>query len=219
MIVTALSPKGKTKTGVTFDEDVTLVLSNRDLAAYGLEPDAEIAPEVFDELYRGVKQEALRRCAALLQGMDYTEQGICGKLIRSGYPEQVAKEAVAAAKEAGLINDLRYARNYIQYHITDRSRLRLRSDLLGKGVREDLIDEAFRLWEQDRAGEAASEESGGESAGGAAEAAEFEQIRRILRKRRYDPDTASREEKARLIAYLQYKGYPLCAIRRAMGDF
>ena len=213
MYITALTPEGKTKTGVTFDEDVTLILSNTEIAARGIELDAEIVPEVYEELYRGVKKEALHKSAALLQGMDYTEQGLRTKLIRSGYPEEIAQETAAAVRDAGLVNDLRYAQNYIQYHMTDRSRLRLRADLLGKGVKESLIDEAFRLWEEDHAAQAPSGGPDGESP---AEAAELEQIRRILRKRRYDPDSASREDEHKLIAFLQYKGYSLSVIRRAL---
>lgn len=215
MYITALTPKGRTRTGVTFDESVTLVLSNTDIAAYDMEPGAEIGPEIYGELTRKVEQEALHKCAALLQGMDYTEQGLRRKLLQSGFPEEIAEKVSANVKEAGLIDDLRYAQNYIEYHITDRSRLRLRADLLGKGVAEDLIGKAFQRWEEDHAQEASSS---GPFAASPAEEAELGQIRRIIRKRRYDPGTASREDEHKLIAYLQYKGYPLSLIRRAMAE-
>ena len=213
MYITSLTPKGKTRTGVTFDEDVTLIVSNTDLAAYDLREGAEIAPQIYEELWQGVRQEAMRRSAALLQGMDYTRQGLRAKLLRSGYPDEIAQEAVAAAEKAGLIDDLRYARHYLQYHMEDRSRMRIRADLLAKGVEDSFIDEAFRLWEEDAAADAYRGENMAQSP---AEAAEVEQIRRFLRRRHYNSQDASREDEQKLIACLQYKGYPLTTILRAI---
>ena len=213
MYITSLTPKGKTRTGVTFDEDVTLIVSNTDLAAYDFREGAEIAPKIYEELWQGVRQEAMHRSAALLQGMDYTSQGLRAKLLRSGFPDEIVQEAAAAAEKAGLIDDLRYACHYLQYHMTDRSRTRIRADLLAKGVADSLIDEAFRMWEEDAAAGACRGEGMAQSP---AEAAELDQIRRILRKRHYNPQDTSRDDEQKLVAYLQYKGYPLSTIRHAI---
>ena len=43
----------------------------------------------------------------------------------------------------GYLDDLRYARDYIEYHIDSRSRNRIEQDLLRKGIDSTLIAEAF----------------------------------------------------------------------------
>ena len=215
MLITQLTPKGKTKMSVTFDEDVTLVVSNADVGEYGLEEGAEISQEMYEAILQAVKQEALRRCISLLQGMDYTKYALMQKLLRSGFPQVAVLDAVSRVEDAGLIDDLRYAEGYLRSHMPDRSSLRIRSDLAGKGVSEDVIEEAFRRWEKD-AGSDAETSSGADGSPSRIEEAELKQIRRILEKRHYDPAEATREDTAKLIAYLQYRGYPISTIRKAV---
>lgn len=202
MTVTALTPVTKTRTRVVIDEDQTLVLSNKELTCYGLEEGQEIPETVWEEMKAALRSSALRKCGKLLQGMDYSRKGLHDKLVRSGYPAEIADEAVDKMVTAGYVNDRRFAENYLKYHSTDRSLTRIRQDLYQKGVAKELIGEVLLSWVAENPEEAAGAEEG--------------QIRRLMEKRGYDPDTADYEDTCRMVAYLMQKGYSMSAIREVM---
>lgn len=202
MLITALVPVGKTKTRVVIDEDRTLVLPNKDLGAFGVRLGEELPDETWNAIMQQFREEVLRKCGSLLTGGDYTAKGLRDRLIRSGYPEEIADEALAGMEEAGYIDDRRYAENYIRYHGEDRSRGRCRMDLLAKGVPAELVEEVMASLDQEE-GDAALER-------------EVQQIRSIMRKRRFDPDNASWEETQKLMAFLLRKGYSSDVIRAAL---
>ena len=103
-------------------------------------------------------------------------------------------------REAGYLNDERYAQNFVQAHWEDRSRLRIRTDLEARGVPSQIISEVLR---------AESEERGSD--------AEIRQIIKLMKKRKFDPGNASWEEKGKMQAFLYRKGYSQSSVRAAMG--
>ena len=204
MQITDLTPVGKTKTRVTIDYDQTLVLSNRDLLQFDLRKDAEIPEEVWEKLCGKLRSDALMKCGSLLKDMDYTEKSLAGKLAGSGFPEEIVREAVEAMKEAHYVDDRRFAENYLHSHAGSRSRLRLRMDLLNKGIPSDLADEVFADWEEENGSRIFEEEVG--------------QIHELLRKRHYDPGTADWQETQKTKAFLMRKGYSSEVIRAALHE-
>jgi len=145
------------------------------------------------------KKECLRKCGTLLAQRDYTCARLREKLLRGGYEEEIADEVIESLKEAHYVDDARYARNFIEAHRGDRSRLRIRKDLEDRGVPSDIISEAVRE---------EFEESG--------DAAEIRQIRKLMEKRKFDPESADWNEKQKVQAYLYRKGYAASAVRAAM---
>ena len=145
------------------------------------------------------KKECLKKCGALLARRDYTCARLHEKLIGYGFEEEIADEAIDSLKEARYLDDARFACNYIAAHREDRSRLRIRTDLEERGVPSDIISEAMRV---------ESEEAGDE--------AEIRQIRKLMEKRKFDPQSADWEEKRRMQAYLYRKGYASSSVRAAM---
>ena len=67
------------------------------------------------------------------------------RLLRAGFSEELAEDAVSYVKDYGYINDRRYALNYIMYRIHDKSRQKIFQELSGKGIDRQTIQDA---WEE-----------------------------------------------------------------------
>lgn len=203
MLVTALTRISKTKTRVEIDYDKTLVLSDKDMAAYDIRENEEIPDAVWEELLAKLCREALIKSGTLLSDTDLSEEMLRRKLLRAGYPEEAAFQAAEKMKEAGYVNDRRTAENYIRYHLQDRSRLRIRMDLRERGIGQDVIDAAFAALEEET--DDTPEEN------------ELEQIRRLLKKRGVDPHSADSKTLLKTMAFLVRKGYPAELVRKALS--
>ena len=145
-------------------------------------------------------KECLRKSGVLLAQRDYTCMRLREKLLAAGFAGEIADTALESLKEAGYLSDERYARNFIQAHREDRSRLRIRMDLENRGVPAEI---AQRVLEEESA-ESTTE-------------AEVRQIRKLMAKRQYDPNTATWEEKGKMQAFLYRKGYSASSVHTAMN--
>lgn len=154
----------------------------------------------MDETKEAKRKECLKKCGTLLARRDYTCARLREKLLSGGFEEEIADWAMEKLKEAHYLDDERYARNFIQAHWEDRSKLRIRTDLEERGVPSDILSEVLRE---------ESEERG--------EEAEIRQIRKLMEKRKFDPRNAEWEEKRKMQAYLYRKGYTSTSVRTAMN--
>lgn len=146
------------------------------------------------------RKECLRKCGNLLAQRDYTCARLRDKLSNAGYEEDLVAEVIGSLKEAHYLDDRRYAHSFAEAHWEDRSRLRIRADLEGRGVPPQIISEVL---------EEVTEERGN--------VAEIRQIRKLMEKRGFDPSTASWEERSRIQAFLYRKGYGSASVRAAMS--
>ena len=87
--------------------------------------------------------DAKKRAMDLLQRQDRTESNLTEKLTAEGFPQSIVSIAIDYVKSYHYIDDIRYAENYIRFHMQDRSKQRLTYDMLKKGVSRDDIDEAL----------------------------------------------------------------------------
>ena len=145
------------------------------------------------------KKDCLRRSGVLLAQRDYTCRRLKEKLLSAGFKEEIVEETLQDLKAARYLDDARYAENFVNAHREDRSRMRMRSDLETRGVPPEVISEVLSR---------DSEEHGN--------GAEIRQIRRLMRKRGFDPASAGREERNKIQAFLYRKGYNTSSIRAAM---
>lgn len=83
--------------------------------------------------------QALGKALALINYGDKTSKEMFGKLINAGFSEETSGEVVNFLIEDGLINDRRYAEYYIVCYSAKRSKLRIKNDLLAKGIDNELI--------------------------------------------------------------------------------
>ena len=135
------------------------------------------------------QKEARKKALKLLEHMDRTEKGLYDRLLRAGFSEVLAADAVAYVKDYGYIDDRRYALNYIMYRIHDKSRQKLFQELQQKGVSRQVIQEA---WE---------------------EASELEEpderllLRRMVEKKYAPGSSLDEKEMRRLFGYLARRGF------------
>ncbi len=127
----------------------------------------------------------------LLNMRAQTNAGLRKKILGKGFPEDIADQVVAQLEERGFLNDAAYARQFA----AERSRIkkhgaaRIRMDLMKKGIRREVIEEALqKMLKPDEALEAAR-------------ALARKQWRKMMR----EPDKQKRRK--RLFDFLIRRGY------------
>ncbi len=201
MTVTKLQEIQKNKIRVYLDDTFAFVLYKGEVSSYHLREDAPVSEETMVEIRELLKKRATLRAMNLLKARPYTVKGLTGKLQDGEYPEEAVKAALSYVKGYGYLDDLQYARDYINTYRDRKNLARLKADLAGKGVPKDLVEEALE------------EELGDEE-----KSFEEEQIRRELRKKGFDPENTSYEEKQKIFASLYRKGYSADLIRKVCVD-
>lgn len=137
---------------------------------------------------------ARKKAMDLLLRMDRTEKNLRDKLREKEYTDEQIEDAVSYVKSYHYLDDERYVSNYIRFHENEKSKARLRMDLIRKGAERELIDHLLEeLYDGD----------------------EEDQIREILKKKHYDPEMDDKE-KRRIYALLMRKGFPTAKIIRSM---
>ena len=89
--------------------------------------------------------------------MGRTEAQLRGKLLQGGYPESVAKEALAYVKSFGYLNDVEYARSFIEGRKNRKSRKELYAALCQKGIAREDVNQALEEYYDGEASKAAIE--------------------------------------------------------------
>ncbi len=189
MIITAISPldHGKGKAQVSFDEKEALILYKSEIKKLGMEEQMFVSEELYHRLfYEIVGKRAIKRAMHLLEKMDRTEQQLRRKLLEGGYPDELVEEAIAYVKSYHYIDDERYARAFIRLNQDRRSIGRMKMDLFAKGISADIIDRAI------------NEEY---------ETLPETLIQKLMEKKNFDPDAATRQETAKMYQYLFRKGF------------
>ena len=101
-------------------------------------------------------------------------------------------EAVRYVESFGYVDDRRYVESFILSRKGRKSKREIFAELSRKQVDEAIVDEMMeRCYDAEDSGEA---------------------IRRFLKKRHYDPEQATMEEKQKVYAYLARKGLSLIHI-------
>ena len=142
---------------------------------------------------------AIRGSARVLPSRrDFATPELVDKLTGQGYVAERVAEVVAELAGERLLDDTRYATNYVSWHANrGQGPVRIRQDLLGMGLPGELVTEAL--------------ESG----------PDFAAACRQARERRFGAELpADWKERARQARFLQYRGFSSDHIRSAFGpDF
>ena len=110
----------------------------------------------------------------------------------------MTEKAVAYVRSFGYLDDVRYAENFILSRRDSKSRREMEALLRKKGVSGTDIEQAFS--------NCYTEEG------------EAEAVRKILRKKRFDPDSADRAELQKIYGYLARKGFRYEIIRQVIQN-
>ena len=200
MIVTGIEEFTKSRSRISIDGEFAFVLYKSELRHFRLREGAEIKDEDYETIMSEIlPKRAKLRAMNLLLKKDYTTAKLKEKLQEGGYPEGAIREALDYVQSYHYTDDLRFALDYILCHQESRTRLRMEQDLRAKGIDRDVMEQAFRQWE----------DSGGEQD-------ELRMIRELFRKRGFDPENCTQAEQKREYAFLMRKGFSAENARNAI---
>ncbi|RKM57574.1 regulatory protein RecX [Butyrivibrio sp. CB08] len=203
MTITDIVELDKKRNKIFIDGEFAFVLYKGELKDFGIKTGAQISDATYKEIVEGVLYKRCKlRAMNLLQKKDYTVKQLRDKLAEGLYAPDIIDDAIGYVKMYKYLDDDRYARDYITYHMSTRSKNRIIQDLMKKGIsKEDLLPIMEELY---------SEESGD---------VELEQVRALLDKKHYDPDTTDFKEKQKIMAFLVRRGFQMSTIRKAMDCY
>ena len=200
MLVTQISEVSKSRFRIYLDGQFAFILYKGELRQFQIKEDQELSEESYRQIMTQIlPRRAKLRSMNLLQSRDYTRRQLEDKLRQGEYPDACIEEAIAYVESYGYIDDRRYAREFIEYNMQAKSRTRIETDLMRKGIAKDVIREAFT--ELENLG---------------VEQDEMSMICDLLKKKKYCADTASRQEQQKMYGFLYRKGFRSDAIARAL---
>ena len=201
MIIADIVELSKTKVKVCIDNDISIALYKNELRKFAVKKGSELSREIYEMIMDEVLlKRAKLRCMNLLKSRDYTEHQLAAKLKQGLYPEEIIGAAVAYVISYGYVDDIRYAKTYIECAGQAKSRRQIESDLMRKGVSKENIERAY---------EQCSEED--------SVTAEEELIHKLLEKKHFDRQNATYEECQKMVGFLYRKGFVLDQIYKVIG--
>lgn len=200
MIVTDITPVTKSRYRIVLDEELVFALYKGEINRLHIVKGKKIDEDAYSCIFNEILPKRARlRCMNLLQSKDYTHRQLEDKLRQGEYPKEIIEDAIAYVESYGYIDDKRYAKDFIEYNMDSKSRVRIESDLMKKGIRKELISKIFDELKED-----------------GTEIDETAMIRKLLLKKNYDLHSAGNEEKRKMYAFLSRKGFCPDAIGRAL---
>ena len=197
MTVTKIEPLSKTRYKVYLDGQFAFTLYKGELSRYHIAEESVIGDDIYDSLRLIVIKRAKLRAMHLLSDMGRTESQLRTKLKQGGYSEDAVEAAIRYVKSFGYINDMEYARSFIDSRKDRKSKKELYAALLQKGVPAEIVEQVF---EEADYGEKDSRQA----------------IEALMRKRSYNPETADVKEKQKMMGYLMRKGFSYQDVRNVL---
>ena len=198
VVVVSVEQLSKGKQRLRLDNGEVWVLYSGELRSCSLAEGTELTQTQYEQIRCDIiGKRAKKRAMHLLEKMDRTEQQLRKKLLESEYPEDLAEEAIAYVKRFHYVDDARYADSYVRLKGAAKSRGKLLAELQNKGIDRELACRVLSEYEDERD--------------------EQQMILELMRKRNYDPQTASLQEQRRMYGYLMRRGFQSADICRAMG--
>lgn len=197
MIVTEITPLDKRRSKVFLDEDFALVLYRGEIKRYRIEEGKDLSSEAYEEIVKTVLYKRAReRILYLLKASDKTEQELRRKLTDSFYPQEAVDYAIEFGKKYHYIDDDSYGHRYLEINSARKSRRQISYELQQKGISREDIQELMEVYPNE----------------------EEEQVRKLVKKKHYHPDTATREERQKVTAYLMRRGFSYEIVGKIMGE-
>lgn len=144
-------------------------------------------------------RKAKSRALYILEASDKTEKQLREKLDKN-YPPHITEQAVAFVKDLHYIDDLRYAKRYIESRSRVKSKRVICMELQAKGISREILEEL---------GDVFSEETQEELV--------LQLARQQCRKRKLDITNASREELQKVYQFLLRRGFSYQEAQKAVS--
>lgn len=196
MQIISLIKMSKGRTKICLDNGTDFCLYKAELEHYKIKLDGDLSINAYEEIVRDILlPRCKKRALHLLEKQDRSRRNLSSKLSEGGYPDEVIKATLDYIDDFGYLDDARMASSYIRFYQESRSRGRITQDLLNKGIDMDTIERCLEEEYQ-------SDES--------------DLIKELMKKRNYDPDMASYEEKAKMYRFLASRGFKSDSINKAL---
>ncbi len=200
MLVTQISEISKARYRVYLDGQFAFVLYKGELRQFQIKENKELTEETYQHIMTQIlPKRAKLRSMNLLQSRDYTRKQLEDKLKMGEYPVECVTEAIAYVESYGYIDDSRYAKDFIEYNMQSKSKKRIETDLMRKGIAKETIDKAF-----DELEELGVEQD------------ELSMALALLNKKKYCADTATKQEQQKMYGFLYRKGFQSDTISKAL---
>lgn len=188
----------KSRYRIFIDEEFAFVLYKGELRLYDISIGNELSTESYQEIIENIlPKRAKMRALNLLKNRRYTEKQLRDRLSRGEYSVEIINDTIEYLKSYRYLDDLQYAKDYIEYHLSTKSRNRICQDLLRKGIANEITDVIYI-----------------QIAGESTEELENTQILMWLEKKKFEKSTADLKEKQRIFAFLFRKGFSVESIKR-----
>ena len=140
--ITKLESYQKKKVKIYIDDVFCFFLYINEVKRLKLQEGECISKQMLEEIYKSI---LLPRCknklCSLLEYKDRTDQELKERLIREGYPKELVEEGISWAKEYRLIDNDRFAANYVKVNEGKKGNYLLRKELSRKGIEKTVVDE------------------------------------------------------------------------------
>lgn len=209
MEIIKISEITKQRSRILLDTEESFVLYKGEIRLLKLKEGMELRQDTYDNIMKGILPKRCKmRAMNLLKERSYTSYNLKKKLSDGGYPENVVDDTLAYVTSFGYVNDLSFAKAYIEQQEKAHTRAEITNKLLTKGISKKLTDEAYYELGLER--EEYSEESSAEL--------ETELIKKTLKKRGFS-GLETYEEKQKALAYFYRRGFDIDKVRRIMEDY
>ncbi len=199
MTITDIVEFDKKRSKIYIDGEFAFLLYKGELRDFGIRKDNEISDEEYRIIVEQlIPKRATKRAMNLLLKKDYTESKLRDKLSEGLYPSEAIDAAIDYVKSYKYLDDDRFARDYISYHMDIRSRNRIIQDLVNKGIKKDILEPILDELYDDENGDI-----------------EQDQIKKLLIKKHYEKGM-DYKEKQKIMAFLVRRGYQIDSIKKAM---
>jgi regulatory protein len=130
---------------VHVDGRALLTLSREVAISEGLTAGMALEEPLYERLCRAADEEAAYRTGLrFLEHRPFAARDLSRRLVLKGHPPAAAQAALDRIQQQGLVDDVRFTRNYIETRSArGRGPLRLRRDLATMGVDRTVIDQAL----------------------------------------------------------------------------
>lgn len=140
MIVTDMIDMDRKRKKVYLDGEYAFALYNQEIYRYNI----EVGKELSEDAYREIDEELIpkrvkARALYILKLSQKTEKQLFDKLTEGGYTQRYAGIGIEYAKKFGYIDDLRYARYFVENSCRGRSRRDIEQRLFQRGLDREII--------------------------------------------------------------------------------
>lgn len=136
--------KNKDRCNIFIDGEYSFSVSTETVYKFYLKAGKELSEEEITAIKEdGERTSALNRATEYLSKAYKTRKQVKDYLLKKGYSDDAVYYTVSRLTETGYINDSEYARRYFETASKNQGKKLSAYKLMAKGVRKDVIDEAY----------------------------------------------------------------------------